>query len=189
MYCRIGINIDGEWLWKEDCGEETQVEAAKGEASDAMKRAGFAWGIGRKLYTAPFIKDPTPADKTAKYYVREITFTDKGINTLVIVDKAGQPIFTWPKRGYKTEQPQPAAQATQTAPARKPGEPVKIKEAQTAVELNEIRVRLENYHQLGKLTEEQYANYTLEMMQKGKDLKCTLTPGEGWVDNADLFDE
>ena len=27
----------------------------KGEASDSFKRAGFKWGIGRELYTSPFI--------------------------------------------------------------------------------------------------------------------------------------
>ena len=31
------------------------MEAEKGEASDAFKRACFKWGIGVELYTAPFI--------------------------------------------------------------------------------------------------------------------------------------
>lgn len=57
LYCGIGIEnpITGEWVWKWDCGTESNTEKEKGEASDAFKRAGFRWGIGRELYTAPFI--------------------------------------------------------------------------------------------------------------------------------------
>lgn len=34
---------------------ESNTEAQKGEASDSFKRACFNWGIGRELYTSPFI--------------------------------------------------------------------------------------------------------------------------------------
>lgn len=43
-----------EWIWKWDAGVESNTEAEKGRASDAFKRAGFKWGLGRELYTAPF---------------------------------------------------------------------------------------------------------------------------------------
>ena len=55
LFCDVGIEFDGEWVWKSDTGTESNMEAQKGEASDAMKRAGFKWGIGRELYTAPRI--------------------------------------------------------------------------------------------------------------------------------------
>lgn len=57
MYAGIGIWDDekAQWVWKWDCGKESYTEAEKGEASDSFKRAGFNWGIGRELYTAPFI--------------------------------------------------------------------------------------------------------------------------------------
>lgn len=57
LFCTIGILSPeyDEWVWKEDCGTESNTEKEKGEASDAFKRAGFRWGIGRELYTAPFI--------------------------------------------------------------------------------------------------------------------------------------
>lgn len=55
MYGGIGIKVSGEWLWRWDCGTESNMEAEKGEASDAFKRAGFKWGIGAELYTSPFI--------------------------------------------------------------------------------------------------------------------------------------
>ena len=72
LFCRIGILcehedgsfIPAEWVYKEDCGIESREDDGnekKGEASDAFKRAGFRWGIGRELYSAPFIF--IPADK------------------------------------------------------------------------------------------------------------------------------
>ena len=44
-----------EWVGKEDVGSESNTEAEKGLASDSFKRACVNWGIGRELYTAPFI--------------------------------------------------------------------------------------------------------------------------------------
>jgi len=44
-----------QWIEKEDTGTESFTEAEKGLASDSFKRACFNWGIGRELYTAPFI--------------------------------------------------------------------------------------------------------------------------------------
>lgn len=44
-----------EWVSKEDTGSESNTEAEKGLASDSFKRACVNWGIGRELYTAPFI--------------------------------------------------------------------------------------------------------------------------------------
>lgn len=44
-----------QWIEKEDTGTESNTEAEKGLASDSFKRACVNWGIGRELYTAPFI--------------------------------------------------------------------------------------------------------------------------------------
>ena len=64
LFCKISILFGDRLVSKENCGTESNMEAQKGEASDAMKRAGFAWGIGRELYTAPFIW--VPADRLDK---------------------------------------------------------------------------------------------------------------------------
>lgn len=48
-----------QWVSKEDTGKESFNEAEKGLASDSFKRACFNWGIGRELYTAPFIYIPS----------------------------------------------------------------------------------------------------------------------------------
>ena len=51
--CRIGIKIDGEWVWRSNGAGETDVEGEKGRYSDAFKRAAVLWGVGRYLYYLP----------------------------------------------------------------------------------------------------------------------------------------
>ena len=56
LYCTVSIQADnGEWISNQDVGTESYTEKEKGQASDSFKRACFNWGIGRELYTAPFI--------------------------------------------------------------------------------------------------------------------------------------
>lgn len=55
LCCRIGIKVDGEWVWKSNGAGDTQVEAEKGAFSDAFKRAAVLWGIGQYLYDFPNI--------------------------------------------------------------------------------------------------------------------------------------
>lgn len=58
--CTVMIwdNEKSQWVAKEDTGKESNTEKEKGLASDSFKRACFNWGIGRELYTAPFIYIP-----------------------------------------------------------------------------------------------------------------------------------
>ena len=133
MYCGIGIHDigTGEWIWKWNCGTESNTEAEKGQASDAMKRAGFAWGIGTELYSAPFIyvgnerlrkrKDKKVYDK---FYVKSIGYNNvEDIDSLVIINHNGEVVFVSGKANDKitekiTTQPAHSApQATQSAPA------------------------------------------------------------------------
>lgn len=57
LFCNIEIWNDriNQWIKKQDVGTESYTEKEKGEASDSFKRAGFNVGIGRELYTSPFI--------------------------------------------------------------------------------------------------------------------------------------
>lgn len=49
--CEIGINCpEAGWVWKANGAGVTDVEAEKGQFSDAFKRAAVLWGIGRYLY-------------------------------------------------------------------------------------------------------------------------------------------
>ena len=99
LFCSVGIYCEDikEWVWKDDCGAESYTEKEKGEASDSFKRACFNWGIGRELYTAPFIW--VPADKYTvstgkngkpttydKFRVTRIEIKDKKIVALEIVN-------------------------------------------------------------------------------------------------------
>lgn len=58
MFCRVGIFYPpmNDWVWKSDCGVESNTEKGKDEASDSFKRACVNWGIGRELYTASLLK-------------------------------------------------------------------------------------------------------------------------------------
>ena len=55
--CVVSIydETKNEWVTKEDTGTESNTEKEKGLASDSFKRACVNWGIGRELYTSPFI--------------------------------------------------------------------------------------------------------------------------------------
>ena len=55
--CKIGLLVEGDWLWRGDGAGATDVEGPKGAFSDALKRAAVQWGIGRYLYgiDAPWI--------------------------------------------------------------------------------------------------------------------------------------
>lgn len=98
--CVVSIWDDGkgQWISKEDTGTESNTEAQKGLASDSFKRACFNWGIGRELYTAPFIWinaedcniNPRSDGKYTcydRFTVRGITIQDKRITGLSIYNE------------------------------------------------------------------------------------------------------
>lgn len=96
LMCKVGINANFDndkeplFIYKSDAGDESNTEAIKGEASDSFKRACFNWGIGRKLYTSPFVwinKDENNDPKKSRYIVKEIEYNDKEITKLVIVNE------------------------------------------------------------------------------------------------------
>ena len=57
LYCTVSLwdPEKKQWISKQDVGTESYTEKEKGQASDSFKRACFNLGIGRELYTAPFI--------------------------------------------------------------------------------------------------------------------------------------
>jgi len=57
MFCELSVKNEetGEWVTKTDVGTSSFAEPIKGQASDSFKRAAVLFGIGRELYTAPFI--------------------------------------------------------------------------------------------------------------------------------------
>lgn len=106
LFCRVGIKCDDEWVFKADCGTESYTEAQKGESSDSFKRACFNWGIGRELYTAPFIfvrwGNATKKEKNGKptcydkFKVSTIEIENKKIKSLEIVNQTtGELCYQW----------------------------------------------------------------------------------------------
>lgn len=110
LFCRVGIQEEHEtystpFIWKEDVGTESNTEKEKGRASDAFKRACFNWGIGRELYTAPFIWVPAgnynAYQKNGKYQtydrfeVTSIGYDGDTISELTIANqKTHKTVFT-----------------------------------------------------------------------------------------------
>lgn len=99
LFCTLSIwdSDKKEWVSKQDVGTESYTEKEKGQVSDAFKRAGFNWGIGRELYTGPFIwiqLDKSEVyQKNGSYYpvvkfsVKDIDYNEsKEITMLVIQD-------------------------------------------------------------------------------------------------------
>lgn len=121
--CIIEIwdNEKQQWISKEDTGVESFTQKEKGLASDSFKRAGFNWGIGRELYTAPFIwvtnknaqiQDSKRKDKNGniiytcndKFIVEKIQITNKEITGLARYNETlKQRAFVYTKNNSETK--------------------------------------------------------------------------------------
>lgn len=107
----------GQWIAKEDTGTESNTEKEKGLASDSFKRACVNWGIGRELYTAPFIWVTPPAveikDKKTydRFSVREMAVQNGRITHLVIWNETKN-CQAYPKKQTGT----PVSQSTVNPP-------------------------------------------------------------------------
>lgn len=129
LYCGIAI-LDAErdeWVWKWDCGIESRADGdgneKKGEASDAFKRAGFKWGVGRELYTSPFTFAKVKTvqngnrwemeDRFARFTVKEIDYTGRAVSHLVITDNRGQVVFSFGKGAMPVGSDEAAKEAGQ----------------------------------------------------------------------------
>lgn len=156
LFCRVGINVNfgnitrpEKWVHKSDCGAESKTEAEKGEASDSFKRACVNWGIGRELYTAPFIWIKCPnvrleGKKTKdKFSVHHIEIKDKKIIKLSIKnDSIGGIVFEWENGKTKNVQPPPTntGQPPQTS-MHPPSQPQVDIEKQTLVDNINAQIR------------------------------------------------
>lgn len=107
------------WVSKEDTGTESNTEAQKGLASDSFKRACFNWGIGRELYTAPFIWIKAEACNLKQrgdryqcydnFDVEKIIIENKRIMALSIINQStGKRCFVWQAPGWQPRKPESA---------------------------------------------------------------------------------
>ena len=107
LYCTVE-RVDeskGQWIAKQDVGTESYSEKEKGQASDSFKRACFNWGIGRELYTAPFVWVPAELVKIEKkgdrfftkdrFRVQAIAYNSRReISALSIANSKGQTVYS-----------------------------------------------------------------------------------------------
>lgn len=174
LYCGIGVYMADtkEWVWRWDCGIESREDDGnekKGEASDAFKRAGTRWGIGRELYTAPmiFIRVSTKEvqakgksvyvleNKYARFDVKSIEYDDKRrICGLEIVDDKGEVVFKYPNKPAKS-----GNSGAKGVPASKQSDerqkPAQSDEDKLKAALD-MEITIKNTaHKLGDMTQEQ----------------------------------
>ena len=104
VICGISIKINGEWVEKWDGADNTNYEGIKGGLSDAFKRAGTKWGIGRELYQMEEQFVETSPERQGDGW----NYQSKG--------KSGTPAFYWRLNGNHTAQ--------KKSPPRKKQEPL-----------------------------------------------------------------
>lgn len=109
LFCTISIydSDKGQWVSKQDCGVPSNTQGEKGEASDAFKRAGFSWGIGRELYDSPFIWISGKVDRYDRFHVTDIQYDreKREFIRLTICDDKGNERYRL--NGTKTDRQQP----------------------------------------------------------------------------------
>lgn len=152
LYCTVSVYDEEkkEWIDKEDVGTESNADAEKGQASDAFKRACVNWGIGRELYTAPFIViKPMQGERDVRYtkfHVAEIKYNNQEISHLVIKDANGYERYRMGETDTQQTQVQTPPPATAPTPATnvspKPAAQVKTKRERTVNYLKSLNDNL-----------------------------------------------
>lgn len=150
----------GQWVSKEDTGTESNTEKEKGLASDSFKRACFNWGIGRELYTSPFIwvtgyvtdyKGKMTVKE--KFSVKSIEVKDGVITKLIIVDSKGNIVFKFEDDSEKAKKEKAIAMITKN-----------LKEDDDE-RLEELLSKYKRHH-LGECTEEELKLIYNELYKK-----------------------
>lgn len=110
LYCTVEVfnKETGEWVSKQDAGSagRSETEKEKSQASDSFKRACFNWGIGRELYSAPFIWVPSSMADIQKrdghlccnsrFSVKSVSYnTARKISALTVVNGKGQEVYRY----------------------------------------------------------------------------------------------
>jgi hypothetical protein len=198
LFCTVSFyDSDTEqWVSKQDVGTESNTEKQKGEASDAFKRACFNWGIGRELYTAPFIWIPgnmiewterngkqTTYDKYAVARIeyseqREISFLEIiNAKTKAIVYTCGKATSAPSKQEDKKKPGKQAAQQPDPPPPPpKPPESARQQEVrklarEAKMPIKEVVTFMQNNYNKAKVDDLEETEYDLLcswLMQEGK---------------------
>lgn len=131
LFCKVSVRSEnGEWVSKQDVGTESNTEKEKGQASDAFKRACVNWGIGRELYTSPFVWVTLRADEwkagyngkkqpKTRFYVSAIEYDEqRRVSYLSVVDDKGVQRYTFGHSRTLDKERQKAIEAIKNAKTR-----------------------------------------------------------------------
>ncbi len=147
-----------QWISKEDTGVESNTEKEKGLASDSFKRACFNWGIGRELYTAPFIwvnaEDCEKLKETNgkwkcndSFTVTDITIQEKRITAIEILNRNSGKIVYSMGKGKQEAPKQAAPQKEAPKQTEKPMTPRRM----LIAKLNEMGIDVNAYAKANNL--------------------------------------
>jgi hypothetical protein len=182
VVCRLSIRIGGEWVYKEDGSEPTNIEGFKGAISKALVRAASKWGIGRYLYNldsifAEIVAKGTPDAKYAKIHDK-VKKEDLDIYYLVPKLNGGTTVVRGSAPASTSQSSHPQTAVTEES-AKTPQDlytviSAKIKEVKTAEELKAIGIRIKSYEDSKRLLKPQldtlrsmYENYMKKFDKKG----------------------
>lgn len=182
--CIVSIWDKGknQWIEKEDTGTESYTEKEKGLASDSFKRACFNWGIGRELYTAPFIwvsagnvnlKDKPSGGKTTndRFTVSEIDYKD-GVITALEVKNASMKnkiVFAFGNTKGQVEDDKKTAETAEMTIGTAKMEVVSQKAKEAGVSMDQVLKKFK-IKSIGLMTESQFVD-CMAMLQKQIDIK------------------
>lgn len=139
LYCCVDIYDEQkqQWISKMDVGTESYTEKEKGQASDSFKRACVSVGIGRELYTAPFMWvsaskcNIQPKDNRYitydKFRVKDIEYNDsREITGITIINQDGKVVYS-----LKSANGQTTNTGAENTPPEAPKPPVPTAEQMT----------------------------------------------------------
>lgn len=167
LYCTVEIfdKETGEWVSKQDVGTVGMAEKEKSQASDSFKRACFNWGIGRELYTAPFIWIPADRADIQKrgsrfvcnthFKVKFIAYNaDREIVSLSVCGEYGRTVYEWKEKSGTQGRKTPKSAASPSL-SRGQMECLEKELERTGVEPETVQERYQ-VGELGQMTEETY---------------------------------
>lgn len=181
LYCTVEIfdKEKGIWVAKQDVGTTGYAEKEKSQASDSFKRACFNWGIGRELYTAPFIW--VPADKVNiqkqgerfccydRFSVVSIEYNgDREISGLVISNDKGKIVYELKNAGRKKDKQKDSQQEAGISKSQMEGLKAELKRTGVPMEAVQDRYQIQNPE---TMSEELYGKVMLAL-SKTKSVKA-----------------
>lgn len=173
LYCKVKIWSDrlNQWIVKEDVGTESYTEKEKGQASDSFKRACVNIGIGRELYTAPFIWIQGGYHKKDKWEVQEITYNEVGeIKSLKLIEQQSKK--TWSFGTSQTAKRETKPFAADMTPLRNTyGKALRRMSELYGRTVEECEEMLLSKFQIDKLKNEQQYTQAIEIIKRWNSMK------------------